>query len=402
LIVADGTESLDGREPGAAATQVLKGCGRKLERRTHLERWDPKLERRNYVERWGRKLERRAHLERWDPKLERRTHLERGGWKRARGSTTYRAAFCAAAGTMGRWAIFLIAAAGAAALAGCAANQKPVAAPSTAPVNLLTASKQQLVASYNEQAQAIRSISATISMKLTAGTAYSGVIQQYHEIKGFILAERPASIRVIGQAPVVGTNIFDMVSDGQTFSMYIPSKSKFLEGAANLQRQSAKPIENLRPQNLTEAIFWNPIAQNAPILFEAGDEAEARYYILTVAGSEPQGSASDKGGDSWQIAEKIWFDRTDLSVARLQIYNSTGGVQSDVRYAQWDTFGAVRFARQIEITRPEEDYQLRITIQKLTANEPIPAERFVLKQPPGTQLVRVDAETAAPKPEPKN
>ncbi len=67
-------------------------------------------------------------------------------------------------------------------------------------------------------------------------------------------------------------------------------------------------------------------------------------------------------------------------------------MRSDIRYDQWDNFGTVRFARQIEITRPGEDYQLKITIEKLTANEPIPPDRFVLKQPPGTELVRVGAE----------
>jgi outer membrane lipoprotein-sorting protein len=288
-------------------------------------------------------------------------------------------------------------------IAGCAANRKPAAAPSRNAVSLQTATKQQLVASYEQQAEGIQSISSTVSMKLTAGTAYSGVIQQYHEIKGFILAQRPSEIRVIGQAPVVGTNIFDMVSDGSTFSMYIPSKGKFLEGPASLQRTSAKPIENLRPQHLTEAIFWNPIGKNSPILFEAGDESEARYYILTVVAGGPMESAAggSSGSDDsrWQISEKIWFDRTDLSVARLQIYDPDGSVRSDIRYAQWDKFGGVRFARQIEITRPAEDYQLQIIIQKLTANESIPPGRFELKQPPGTQLIDVAApETGEPKP----
>ncbi len=147
--------------------------------------------------------------------------------------------------------------------AGCGATRKtPARPPSSAPVRLLTATKQQLVASYNAQASAIHSVNASVSMKLIAGTAYSGIIQQYHEIKGFMLAQKPASIRVIGQAPIVGTNIFDMASDGETFAIYIPSKSKFVTGPANLQRPSAKPIENLRPQHLTEALFWDPVSQS--------------------------------------------------------------------------------------------------------------------------------------------
>jgi outer membrane lipoprotein-sorting protein len=55
--------------------------------------------------------------------------------------------------------------------------------------------------------------------------------------------------------------------------------------------------------------------------------------------------------------------------------------------------------RQIAISRPSDDYQLQIEIKKLTINEPISAERFVLAQPPGTKLIHPDESTTeAPKP----
>jgi hypothetical protein len=297
--------------------------------------------------------------------------------------------------------------------AGCATNHKTAGRPAGAPAPLETATKQQLIALYNDQAKAIRSLNASIAMKLTAGTAYSGVIKQYHEVKGFLIAQKPASIRVIGQAPIVGTTIFDMASDGQTFHVYIPSKNKFLEGQVNLPRASAQPIENLRPQHLTEAMFWTTIAEDAPVLFEAGDESEARYYILTlVRGGMGRGAAggqikpgpdedrtpSPSQEDDWTIDRKVWFDRLDLSVARLQAFDSSGNVTSDVRYGKWDSFGTVRFARQIEVTRPAEDYALEIGITKLSANEPISADKFDLKQPEGTDLVRVGEDSKEPKP----
>ena len=118
-------------------------------------------------------------------------------------------------------------------VAGCAAQHKAARPPAGAPAHLLSATRQQLVSFYNEQANSIHSVNASVSMKLTSGTAYSGVIKRYHEITGFILAQKPADIRVIGQAPLVGTTIFDMVSNGATFHMYIPSKNVFLEGPAN-------------------------------------------------------------------------------------------------------------------------------------------------------------------------
>jgi outer membrane lipoprotein-sorting protein len=275
--------------------------------------------------------------------------------------------------------------------AGCAANEKTASRPAGAPVPVQTATKQQLIAAYNQQANAIHSINASVSMKLTAGTAYSGVFKQYHEVNGFLLAQEPASIRVIGQAPIVGTNIFDMVSDGQTFHIFIPSKNKFLVGPANLQRESAKPIENLRPQHLTQAIFWTPIPDDAPVLFEADEEPGARYYVLTLLRGAGDGAASGNSTD-WKIVRKVWFDRADLSVARLQVYDAVGDVTADVRYSQWDNFDSTRFAREIALTRPGEDYGLGITIKKLTVNQPIAADRFVLQQPPGTELVDVGAE----------
>src|SRR5580700_10368078 len=142
---------------------------------------------------------------------------------------------------------------------GCSVSQKTVVKPGNAPAPLLTASKADLIGRYNQQAESVTSLNAGVSMKLTAGSSYSGVIEQYHEVNGFILAAKPANIRVIGQAPVVGKNIFDMVSDGEEFRVFIPSKNDFIVGPANPQRPSKKPIENLRPHHLVDAFLWAPI-----------------------------------------------------------------------------------------------------------------------------------------------
>lgn len=221
-------------------------------------------------------------------------------------------------------------------------------------------------------------------MTLTAGSAYTGVIKQYHQIAGFILAQRPSDVRVIGQAPVVGTNIFDMVSDGKTFEIFIPSQNKFIVGPANVERPSAKPIENLRPQHLINAVFLNPIPADAPVLLEEEQEGNSQFYVLTVvrraSGSEPQ---------NWKIGRRIWFDRADLSIARVETYDSGGQLVSDVRYTEWSTTGEMKYPHEISLQRPTNDYRLDIGITKLTLNENITPDHFVLKQPPGTQLERV-------------
>lgn len=270
--------------------------------------------------------------------------------------------------------------------------------PAGAPVTLQTATQQELIARYDQEAAAVTSLNASIKLTLTAGSAYTGVIKQYHEVNGFILAQKPASIRVIGQAPVVGTNIFDMESDGETFNVFIPSQHKFITGPASLERKSAKPIENLRPQHLTSAIFWEPIPERDPVLLEEAMEGNSQYYVLTVA--RPAREAGDETArPDWEITEKIWFDRADLSVARLQMYEAGGKLGSDIHYGGWDTFETVRYPRQISIARPGEDYKLDIGITKLTLNEPIAADRFVLHRPAGADLVNAGDESQEMKPQ---
>ena len=280
-------------------------------------------------------------------------------------------------------------------IVGCATNQKTAAKPAGPPVHLQTATRDDLIAQYNRQAHDVTSLNASVNMTLKAGSAYSGVIKQYHQINGFIVAREPASIRVIGQAPVVGTNIFDMESDGQTFNIFIPSQNKFLTGPANLERPSAKPIENLRPQHLSSAIFWTEIQNNAPVLLEEVTKAPASYYVLTVvrvSGDSQVGSEAPTR-PNWDLTRKIWFDRADLSITRMQTYDPGGKIGSDIEYAAWDIFGEVKYPRQITLNRPGNDYALQIGVTKAAFNEPLPDERFVLRKPAGAELVNVGEES---------
>jgi len=228
------------------------------------------------------------------------------------------------------------------------------------------ATREGLLEKFNSTAGSINSINATVELKPTAGSKYSGVIEQYHEVKAFLLAARPADIRVIGQAPVIGTTVFDMASDGQEFRVSIPSKNKFLIGPVALERAGSKPIENLRPQHLLDAVL--------------------------------------RGGYQTEILRKIWFDRSVLEVARLQSFGPRGILLSDIRFSNWQSVDAAKpapgapmtastpnqqFPRSIRIERPHDDYRLDLQIAKITLNDDIPLERFKLDQPVGSDLIRV-------------
>jgi len=274
---------------------------------------------------------------------------------------------------------------------GCAHVSTQKRLPPAQVPKLLESSKSDLIDKFNRQAAAIQSLNATVMMTPTAGSQYSGVIEQYHEVNGFILAARPAMIRVIGQAPVVAKNVFDMVSDGETFRVFIPSKHKFITGPARFEKKAEKPIENLRPQHLVDALFWTEIPADTPVLFEETEDATGRAYVLTVL-------KKADGATNFDIETKIRFERTDLNVSEVENFGAAGKLNSVNRYADWQPAGAAQFPRSITVERPHDDYKLGIQITKLTLNEPIAPERFKLEQPPGSELVEVGKEDQGAQP----
>ena len=271
------------------------------------------------------------------------------------------------------------------------------------------ATREELLAAYNAIARNTKTLNATVELKPTAGSRYSGVIDEYHEVKAFLLAARPAEIRMIGQAPVIGKTVFDMASDGDTFRVSIPSKNKFLVGSVASEKSSAKPIENLRPQHLLDALLWPEIRKEEAVTLREFNNELGRYYVLTVL----------RGGYQLEVLREIWFDRSNLQVSRIQTFGPKGTLLSDVSFADWQpldnpvpqngavsstlspTSTATFSSRTISIERPHDDYKLELQVTKIAVNEEIPADRFKLEQPAGAELVRV-GETTDNKPSTEN
>jgi len=254
------------------------------------------------------------------------------------------------------------------------------------------ATKEELLGKYNAAAEGVKSVNATVELRPTAGSAYSGVIEEYHEVKAFLLAARPEKIRMVGQVAVIGKTVFDMASDGETFRVSIPPKNKFIVGNVAAERVSEKPIENLRPHHLVDALLWPVVHKAETVLLEEFNDENARYYVLTVL----------RGGYQTEILRKIWFDRADLQVVRLQTFGPKGALLSDARFSNWQPVigdqehvnasapaGPGAFPMAISIARPHDDYKLDLRVLKVMLNEDLPADRFKLEQPPGSELVRV-------------
>src|ERR1043166_3895820 len=121
---------------------------------------------------------------------------------------------------------------------------------------LKSATKAELVAYINSQAAKIQTMQATVDIATAVGGEKKGKVTEYQEIRGYVLARKPAMLRMIGLFPIVRNRAFDMVSNGQDFKLWIPPKNRFVVGRNDLQpHNTQQSLENLRPQHIYDALL---------------------------------------------------------------------------------------------------------------------------------------------------
>jgi hypothetical protein len=277
-------------------------------------------------------------------------------------------------------------------LGGCLFRTRPVEDQySKAPLKVST--QQGLIDAIDQQARVIQTLKATVDIDSTAGGIKKGTQTQYKEIRGYVLARQPDSLHMTGLMPFVRTTAFDMVSDGRDFRLWIPPKNKFVIGQNEVSLPSSdQPMENIRPQNIYEALLIKPVDPQSEIAvlengYETLHDAKGRRvlqddYELTVI--------RKKAGDGWQLARKIIFSRTDLEPHRQVIYSEDGKVATDAHYAEYKGYDGVNFPSRIEIYRPQEEYDITLNMLKVEMNPPLKDDQFVLEQPDGAQVVHLD------------
>jgi outer membrane lipoprotein-sorting protein len=263
-------------------------------------------------------------------------------------------------------------------------------------VPLKAATQLELIDAINLQAARIRTLQATVDIDTSVGGANRGKVTDYKEIRGYVLARKPAMLRLIGLLPIVRNRAFDMVSDGKEFKLWIPPKNRFVIGRNDVETPNPKqPLENVRPQNLYEAILIREIdPQNEIAVLENGTETlldakrhqyeQPDYEIVVIR----------KGKTGWFLSRKIVFSRTDLQSHRQLIYNEKGVLATDVHYGEYKDYDGISFPKQIEVERPQEEYDITLNIVKLDLNKTLTDEQFALEQPAGAEVVRLGQSTS--------
>jgi hypothetical protein len=263
---------------------------------------------------------------------------------------------------------------------------------------LKEATLNQLLAVVSSSAEKLQTLKADVNIDASTGGEKKGKITDYREVSGFVLVRKPAMLRMIGLVPVVRNRLFDMVSNGTKFELSIPPTSKFYVGS-NKQtgKPSDQPLENLRPQHIFDALLLRSLdPENEIAVLEDSTEmvkdpkthkqAIAPDYVVVVVRKDEQG---------WYLSRKIVFSRIDLLPHQQYIYNRAGQLATFADYEEFADHGGILFPGRIEIQRPIEEYAITLSVIKLSINEPLTDQQFVLTQPPGSKLIDVDNKSSS-------
>jgi hypothetical protein len=270
-------------------------------------------------------------------------------------------------------------------LGGCFSRSRPVAL-RTSTAQLQTATGKDLIERISVAASEIQTLQATVG--LTASVGGLGKIKEYQEIRSYILARKPSSLRMIGLFPPLQNQVFDLANNGDEFKLWIPSRNQFVAGNSDEARSSMQPLGNLRPQVIVDALLVQAVdPQNELAVLEGGeheviDPGERKLalqpdYTLNIV---------KQNGRGWYLSRKVVFDRTDLRPHQQLFYNEHGSIVTDVHYDEYREFNGVFFPTNIQIWRPQEEYSIKLVVTKLTINGPIMDDQFVLELPSGAGL----------------
>jgi hypothetical protein len=254
------------------------------------------------------------------------------------------------------------------------------------PPNVQTVSPDDLVKQLDERWDALDDLTATVEISATQTKSAEGTATDFPSCRGFILMQKPRNLRVFGT--YFGVKIFDMVSDGNDFTLFVPHNETAYKGTSVVTERSPNPLLNLRPGFFLDSIVVRGLSENDEFMVTSEtntveDAAKKRLYnepeyILNVMRSK---TGSEK------LAERvITFHRDDMLPYEQSIYDNNGNLETQVSYSNYQIFSAGKYPSTVTIKRPQEGIQLVLTVVRVEENVKMGPDQFQLKVPDGTKI----------------
>lgn len=262
--------------------------------------------------------------------------------------------------------------------ASCFVRRRVVVPPNRRRVTpVLSATKDALIQRLHALSDPIQSFQMTADLSPSVLEPSKGTATDYATVSAYIFFLRPDYIRVLGRDPVLGTTIFDMVSNGAEFRVSIPPKRRFIIGNNNAPQKPGNKLENLRPEALLNALMIYPPNPESEVTVMEKDAERGLYILLVLRRSQ----------DELALARQVYFDGYTLQVSRQKIFDPSSSVISDTRYSEWKSYDNVAYPSSIDIQRPKDNYEVQLNVETMKINSPdVTPAKFVLERPPDFQV----------------
>jgi len=280
------------------------------------------------------------------------------------------------------------------ALAGCSlfptTRKLPVP---KAPAIVQTVTPEQLVAQLNKRWDDLKTLNSKVTIQASEEKTAEGLEKTAPTFQAVILLRKPESLRVYGFVPVIRTEAFDMVSDGKTFTIYVPSRKQVMKGSNALTKKSANELENLRPGFFFNAMVVRGVEPDELYSVTADSETVedpakkhlliTPEYVLSVMRQKP-------GSRQLTPVRVVTFDRDDLLPYQQDVYDDDGNLSTQVFYNGYRDFGGVKYPSSMTIKCPIAGIQLVITVLSVDQNQALKDDQFQSSYPADTPVKNLD------------
>jgi outer membrane lipoprotein-sorting protein len=189
-----------------------------------------------------------------------------------------------------------------------------------------------------------------------------------------------------------------LASDGNTFTMLIPPRSRAIQGSNSVNTPTANPMENLRPDIFLNSILIRNVSADSIVSLTNSSQTtlepktkqliEQPQYDLTVLkpGERSTSPGLPQLGTPLRV---IHFNRINLLPTGQDIYDAAGDLETQVVYGPYQDFNGTQFPGTITINRLLDELRITLTVEKLTLNQPLADDQFELKVPEGYKVQKL-------------
>ncbi len=195
--------------------------------------------------------------------------------------------------------------------------------------------------------------------------------------QGYLRIERPRKLRVV--CSKLFNTVFDIVSNGKEFWLYVPTEKKIYTGVAD-EGLSYLGL-NFSPNDIAGLLDFEEIISKKRILFKPVPQ----HWELHVF--DAQGAPYCK----------LLIDKKTLLVSYIESFNPDGSLKMQATLGEYQTIEDCHLPRHLDIYWPKGDVHLALHLNKLAVNEKLDPKVFQISAPKGVKTMRVTETYIGPK-----